>query len=211
VTATAFVLLAFTLVAAVIDWVAVNQGNRPLEYVCKPLTMVALIAVAVALDPHDPAVRAWFVAALVLSLIGDVFLMLPGDRFVAGLASFLLAHIAYVIGMLVDGVSGGRVLLGLALVGVALVAIGTPLRAEIRRSAPEMAAPVGAYMVVISAMVVCAIGTGRALTIAGAALFYASDALIGWGRFVREADWGRLAVMVTYHLGQILLVLSLVT
>ena len=41
-------------------------------------------------------------------------------------------------------------------------------------------------------------------------LFYASDALIGWGRFVEARPWGDLAVMVTYHLGQVLLVLFLV-
>ena len=50
--------------------------------------------------------RAWFVAALVLSLVGDVFLMLPQDLFVFGLGSFLLGHIAYIVGMHVDGVDG---------------------------------------------------------------------------------------------------------
>ena len=45
---------------------------------------------------------------------------------------------------------------------------------------------------------------------AGATLFYASDALIAWNKFVREHGWGRLAIIVTYHVGQILLVLSLI-
>ena len=72
-----------------------------------------------------------------------------------------------------------------------------------------LAAPVSAYMVAISAMVVGAFGTGDGLAIVGALSFYASDSLIGWGRFVKSYDWGRLAVMVTYHVGQALLVLSL--
>jgi uncharacterized membrane protein YhhN len=46
--------------------------------------------------------------------------------------------------------------------------------------------------------------------ILGASLFYASDALIAWNRFVRETPHARLTVMVTYHLGQVGLVLSLV-
>ena len=79
-----------------------------------------------------------------------------------------------------------------------------------RRSEPALGPPVLAYMGVISAMLVCAIGTGAPLAIAGALLFYASDALIGWGRFVEARPWGDLAVMVTYHLGQVLLVLFLV-
>jgi uncharacterized membrane protein YhhN len=95
-------------------------------------------------------------------------------------------------------------------VGAAYGLVGTRLVAGIRATEPAMAGPVTAYMGVISAMVVCAFGTGDGVAIAGAVLFYASDALIGWGRFVRPYDWGRLAVMVTYHLGQVLLVLSLV-
>jgi uncharacterized membrane protein YhhN len=39
-----------------------------------------------------------FAFGLVFSLAGDVFLMLPKERFVGGLVSFLLAHIAYIIG-----------------------------------------------------------------------------------------------------------------
>jgi uncharacterized membrane protein YhhN len=210
VTATAGVLLAITLVSAAIDWVAVHHGHRPVEYVFKPLTLVVLTATALALDPADPTVRAWFVVALVLSLAGDVLLMLPGDRFVPGLGAFLLAHLAYVVGLVVDGLEPLGVLAGLLVVGAAFGLVGMRLVAGIRASEPAMAGPVMAYMGVISAMVVCAFGTGDGVAIAGAVLFYASDALIGWGRFVRPADWGRLAVMVTYHLGQVLLVLSLV-
>jgi hypothetical protein len=57
---------------------------------------------------------------------------------------------------------------------------------------------------------VAAIGAGPGVAVAGAALFYTSDALIGLGRFVRAWTWSPLAVIVTYHLGQGLLVVSLV-
>lgn len=209
-TAAAGVLLAITLVAAVVDWIAVHHGHRPVEYVFKPLTLAALTATALALDPADPTVRAWFVVALLLSLTGDVLLMLPGDLFVPGLGTFLLAHVAYAVGLVADGPDPARLLAGVAVVGAAFAVVGTRLLAGIRRTEPAMTPPVMAYMGVISAMVVCAVGTGNARAIIGASLFYASDALIGWGRFVARHDRGRLAVMVTYHLGQVLLVLSLV-
>ena len=66
---------------------------------------MALIATALALTPaHDAgARRAWFVAALVCSLAGDVLLMLPTDRFVAGLAAFLVGHLCYVAGFWTHG------------------------------------------------------------------------------------------------------------
>jgi uncharacterized membrane protein YhhN len=48
-----------------------------------------------------------------------------------------------------------------------------------------------------------------ALAVGGAALFFASDTLIAWNRFVRPRPWMPLAIIVTYHVGQAGLVLSL--
>ena len=69
--------------------------------------------------------------------------------------------------------------------------------------------PVAAYVLVISLMVAFAFGTGRWWAIVGALLFYVSDAFIGWSRFVASSRHQRLAIMTTYHLGQIGLVLGL--
>ena len=84
---------------------------------------------ALALDPFDSAVRAWFVAALVLCLAGDVFLMLPKDLFVAGLASFLLGHLCYVAGLVIAHRRGRATALGAGLVvAVPLAVIAPPDR-----------------------------------------------------------------------------------
>jgi uncharacterized membrane protein YhhN len=212
VTGTSFLLLALALAAAFFDWVAVQQGQKALEYVCKPLTLGLLIACAVALEPVDDTVRAWFVVALVLSLIGDVFLMLPREQlFVFGLGSFLLGHVAYIVGMHVDGVDGLRLMGGLVLVMALLAVVGTAILRGVRAGPePNLAGPVVAYMFVISAMVASSIGVGRWPGVVGAGLFYVSDALIAWNRFRSETRHGRLAIMVTYHLAQVGLVLSLV-
>lgn len=210
-TGTAFLLLALALVVASGDWLAVVRERKSLEYVCKPLTMAVLIAATLALDVDDAAVRSWFVVALVLCLIGDVFLMLPQDLFVFGLASFLLGHIGYIVGMQVDGVDWGRLGIGILLVLIAMAVIGTRILRAVRAGPePELTGPVIAYMTVISAMVASALGTGHIAAVAGATSFYASDALIAWNRFVAETRHGRLAIIVTYHLAQVGLVLSLV-
>ena len=208
-TVLAGVLLAVAAVAAVANWVAVARRATPLEYVAKPLTLAALVGVALALDPQDGTVRTWFVAALVASLAGDVFLMLPRDLFVAGLGAFLLGHLAYTGGLAAAGIDPPWLGLGAVAVAVAVAGIGPPLVRGVRRSSPELVVPVVAYVVVISAMVAAAIGTGDGVAAAGAVLFYASDTLIGLTRFVRAHPRGDLAVMVTYHLGQALLTLSL--
>jgi uncharacterized membrane protein YhhN len=210
VTASAFLLLAVAVTAAVIDWVAVRHGNRPLEYVCKPATLGLLTLAALALDPRDQTMRTWFVVALLASLAGDVLLMLPVDLFVPGLIAFLIAHVAYAGGFVAGGLHVASTFLGLVLAALGAVTVGRRLLASVAERDPAMSVPVTAYMAVISAMLICAVGSGLWRAAVGAALFYVSDALIGWNRFVRPAPGGDTAVMVTYHLGQILLVLSLI-
>ena len=195
---------------AAADWAAVVARRKPLEYVFKPAVLGALLVVALVLQPDDAGQRAWFVAALVLSLAGDVFLMLPGDRFVPGLASFLAGHLAYTAGLSREVHSGA----GLAVGALVVMAVAVPLAARIlgavrRGEHPGLAGPVGAYVLVISTMVATATATGDPRAAVGAWLFYASDALIAWNRFVRPFGWALLAIIVTYHVGQALLVLSL--
>lgn len=195
---------------AALDWLAIARGVKRGEYVAKPATLAALVGAALVLDPGDEAQRAWFVVALVFSLAGDVFLMLPSDRFVPGLASFLVGHLAYIVGLNLDGGSLGA----LAVSAAAVVVIAVPLGRRIVRGAvaPDrrLGVPVTVYIVAISGMVVSALATGEPWAIAGAVLFYASDAFIGWSRFVAAFGGHRLAIIVTYHAGQAALVASLV-
>jgi uncharacterized membrane protein YhhN len=196
-------------VVAVGNWVSVLRESRTGIYVCKPLTLVMMIASALALDPRSSSARVWFVIALVLSLAGDVFLMLPTDAFVAGLASFLLAHIAYVVGL--NQASDGHWLLAIPVVLVAAV-LGTRLVRGLRAGGhSELVGPVVAYVLTILVMVSSAVASGNAVGAVGAVLFMTSDALIGEDRFVHPRSWQPVAIMVTYHLAQALLVVSLTT
>jgi uncharacterized membrane protein YhhN len=212
VTASAWALLVIAAVFAVGDWTAVVRNDTRLEYLCKPLTMVFLIGLASAVEVDDRSVQKWFVLALVLSLLGDVLLMLPRETFIFGLAAFLFAHLAYIVGLWVDGVAILNFIVGLAIAGLTAVAIGGRILTAINDGEqPEVLTPVRVYMVVISLMLASAIGTAEAFAIAGAALFYVSDALIAWDRFVRARSWHALTIMVTYHVAQTSLTLSLIT
>jgi uncharacterized membrane protein YhhN len=200
-------------VFAVADWSARVRHDKRVEYVAKPATLAALLVVAIALDPADEGRRWWFVAALAFSLAGDVLLMLPTDRFVAGLAAFLVAHVCYVVGLWLDPPSGLAVVLAAVVVAAVVGPLAARIVAALRRAGPEQRAlvgPVAAYIGVISAMVVSALASGNAAAAAGAVLFAVSDTMIAWDRFVRSFANASLAIMVTYHLGQALLVASLV-
>jgi uncharacterized membrane protein YhhN len=61
-------------------------------------------------------------------------------------------------------------------------------------------------MVVIGAMVVTAWMTGEWLIGLGAVTFMVSDSVLAVAKFVRRRRHADLAVMVTYHLGQALIV-----
>ncbi len=206
--ATTFLVLA--VITAVIHWWSVAAERRPVLLATKPLVMVLLIGLAGAIDSTAGATRAWFIGALVLSLAGDVFLMLEPDRFVAGLASFLGAHLGYIIGLVLTGFASVPGIIAAAAATALFPVIGRPILMGARGADPRLAIPVAAYIAVISTMVVTAAATTTPLAIAGAVLFFASDAVLGWNRFVAPLARGRLMTMVTYHAGQTLLVLSLV-
>jgi uncharacterized membrane protein YhhN len=210
-TTAAWVGLDVAAAFAIGNWTAVARGSKSLEYLCKPATMVALLVVALAVEPEIDGRRTWFVVALALSLAGDVFLMLPRDLFVPGLVAFLLGHIAYVVGLRVEGAGATAMLVSAVVVVVVATVVGTRIVGAVRRgSQSELTGPVVAYMAVISTMVTCALATGNAFAAAGAGLFFASDALIAWNRFVQPLAWAPVTIMVTYHLGQAGLVVSLV-
>ena len=203
---------------AVGDWAAVATGRTRVEYVCKPATLAALVAAAVVAD-LDAAVHWWVVAALALGLAGDVALMLCADSadrwFLVGLAAFLLGHAAYIVAFLRYGVQGWQVLAGaLVAVGVGGLALPGAIRGAVRQQGREFGLLVACYAVVIAVMAAAAAGTTRVPTAIGGALFVVSDAVLSRERFVGKAVLGRipvgeLAVIVTYHAAQALILLGL--
>ncbi len=198
----------FTL-AAPLDWWAVGTRNKAVEYVTKPLALVALVVFAAVADASIESLRVWWVAALVLSLAGDVFLMLPRDLFLFGLTSFLFAHLAYVVGFVSE--TTFEIPVAVPAAGLAVIAAAL-LRRMLAGPGmdPKLRAPVVFYVVVITAMAACAIATASLLPAIGALFFMGSDALIGWRRFIGEQRWMPVAIIVLYHLGQLGLTLLLV-
>ncbi|HVC70053.1 MAG TPA: lysoplasmalogenase [Acidimicrobiales bacterium] len=206
--ATAFLVIGLLL--AIGDWIARAVENTRLEYVCKPTTLVALILTAVALTPASDAGarRDWFVAALVCSLAGDVLLMLPSDLFIAGLGAFLLGHLFYLAGFWSHHPGAPALAVAGAVVLVGLSPLGARVLKALRSQRP-IRLPVAVYMVVIGAMLATALATGNVLAGIGAGLFVSSDTMIAWNRFVRPFGPADVGIMVTYHLGQAALVVSL--
>lgn len=206
---------------AACDWMAVARRRRSLEYFFKPATLGALIGVAYLSEGGVPDAR-WKLTlmALTFSLIGDIALMLPRNFFVAGLGAFLVAHVYYILAFQPGPPASASTVLTYLCVG----AVSTLVFLRVRRALVEqgrgaLVFPVFTYVVAITVMVDSALTAPAyqgypvghiAAAGVGACLFYLSDAVIAWHRFVHELSWAPVTIMVTYHLAQIALVYALV-
>src|SRR6056297_34056 len=90
------ILVVAVVISASLHIRAEYFGPRHQVYMFKPLTMVGILVVAVLGQAASPLYKHIVIGGLLFSLAGDVFLMLPSDRFMEGLVSFLLAHLFYI-------------------------------------------------------------------------------------------------------------------
>ena len=193
---------------AVTDWWAVAHGDRRTEAWAKPATLLALLGTAAALGATDTTAGTWLLVALAFGALGDVALLSDSlPRFRAGLAAFLVGHLAYLASFVALGLPRPAwSWLVVVLILLSAVATRGVLPAAHRLDGPLLSGPIAGYTLVIAAMLACAWFTGEPLIALGAAIFVASDSVLSIDRFVRPLPHGHLVVMVTYHLGQALIV-----
>jgi len=185
---------------------------KSLYVATKPLLMVFLLLYFVTSSQAFPAWRHLVTMALVFSWAGDVFLM-SSDWFVAGLASFLVAHVFYIAAYQKTGAAEGT----LQALAVPVFAIfGACLLWFIYPGLHEMRVPVFLYALVLLGMGAWAFkrkqGTNLAsfrLVATGAVLFVLSDSLIAVNRFGFAIPAERILVMSIYLTAQYLIVQGL--
>ncbi len=215
------IFLLFAILFAALEALALWKTWLRLEYIAKPGVMIILFLwlwTAVGLN----SVSLWFGLGLILSLMGDVLLMLSLDRFfLFGLVAFLLAHVAYVIGFNIP-------LPALSLWGIVfavMVSLGGAriirriLDALASKGQTRMRTPIIVYSTIISIMLLSAMiklmdiswDANAALLVSGGAfLFYISDIILAWNKFVSPIQYGRIYNIGAYHLGQIMLIAGVI-
>ena len=204
------IFLVIAAAMSLLNWFAVGKKSAKLEYISKPAATIAFLLTVATFDVAHDAPWGWRIAAFVFCLAGDVFLMLPKDAFIPGLASFAVAQILFTVSFATGETTATRLIIGLVVATPLAVFLARRFVKAIRASGHgELVAPVCVYMVVISAMAVGAIGSGNPVAIAGALVFMASDSLIAETRFVKERAWHSVGIMVTYHIALAGLALSI--
>jgi uncharacterized membrane protein YhhN len=214
-----FLIAAF--VFAALESLALWKSWLRLEYFVKPAVMIVLFLwlwTSVGLN----GASLWFGVGILLSLTGDVLLMISLDRlFLAGLVVFLLAHAAYLVGfnIPIPGISAWGFFLAITvgLGGTRVIRrILVPLAVN---GQGRMRMPIIVYGVVISLMLLSAMlkltdlawnANAAALSCVGAFLFYISDIILAWNKFVSPIQHGRIYNIAAYHLGQIALIAGVI-
>lgn len=163
------------------------------------------------------------VAALLICAVGDALLAQEGEQFfLGGLVAFLLGHLVFIALFLAVAAGLGTGMATLLaepwrafLVLAAFVATGALALRLLPAIGEDLRLPVIAYAVAILAMLAAAATLPLPMVVAGATLFFVSDAILAAERFLLEDDSlpkvvAGPAVWVLYYLGQMAIVLGFV-
>ncbi|MCU1439821.1 MAG: hypothetical protein JWP85_818 [Rhodoglobus sp.] len=187
-------------IVAVAHLTGLFTGAEWLASPTKGLLMPALLlALLVSIPARRGEVALWGGAGMLFSWAGDLLLSAPGEAgFIAGLGSFMLAHVAYLVLFL-------RPLRTKRMPALAL-AFGVWWAALVIVLAPHLGAPlipVAVYGLVLGASSAAALGTTRVVAI-GALLFLLSDTMLAFKLFWPGfAVWQQdLVIMLAYIVGQ---------
>ena len=191
-------LAALAVVAAILYLAGLAFHAPAGRLLSKPVPALAL-AVLVRCGRRDGYAAA-LTTGLILSALGDVLLEVPG-HFVAGLATFLGAHLAYTAAFVREET---RLRIGRAL-PFSLWLLGAFV--WIRPGLGEMTVPVVVYMLAIGTMMWRAAARwgdhpGATAALAGAVLFGLSDTLIAIDRFRVPLPGAPYAIILLYWAGQ---------
>ncbi|KAK4183881.1 YhhN-like protein [Podospora australis] len=165
------------------------------------------------------------VGALGLGSVGDAFLAWDDETsFIFGLASFLVAHILYILLFLQNGPGGMddfnikvHTILSknwrAAIAGALALLVPFMISQLMPRIGKDLRAPVVVYSLVIFVMALTALTLQSSQVILGAVMFTSSDSILAAGKFLVPASsghhaWMHHAVWVLYYAGQLLIALG---
>jgi uncharacterized membrane protein YhhN len=202
--------LFFANLLTEITAIALQWNN--MRFFTKPLLVIILFTWFITSSAKLPPLRYYIAAALFFSWLGDIFLLMEAKGpywFMAGLGSFLAAHIMYILFFL-QLRSKQRPQKPWNLFVIAMVAVyAISLFAFLYPYIGNLKIPVAVYALAISAMLITAAHafnrntSGAAMyCIAGAVLFVMSDSLLSINKFYNSFPAAGTGIILTYGLAQ---------
>lgn len=190
-------LLVLLVIIFLIDQCIIGlQLGHHLRFATKPLLIPILFIYYISKAKN----ANWlFASGLVMSFFGDVFLMFSWG-FIAGLTSFLIAHILYILTF--KELFRNKNLLVIPFILIFIIGLCSFLHPHLG----TLKTPVFLYAITIGTMLYVALGTNIKWLIIGAGLFVLSDSILAVNLFYQKSLLGSLAVMMTYVIAQYFLV-----
>ncbi|UAL53407.1 MULTISPECIES: lysoplasmalogenase [Metabacillus] len=202
-------LFMFVFASGAAYMAAIYYKKETWMYALKPGTMLLIIGIALINFKAAGIYGILVVSGLLFSLSGDVFLMLPADRFLQGLSSFFIAHVLYTAAFISEWAEGeSNPLIWSVLIVLALLFFRLLFKGVKEKGGIAMIAAVSLYITVITLMTGTSFFSGQVLIIAAALFFYLSDAVLAWDRFRSSLKYRDYLVMSTYFLAQLLFAVS---
>ncbi len=206
-----YIIIGIIISACLFIWFDF-KNNKSLKYLFKPLTTILIIGLATIQELRDfDQYKILIISGLIFSLVGDIFLMLPSDKFIQGLSSFFIAHVLYIVAFS----SGFGPYYDLLLVIPAIVYSIIFLWILLPKTG-KLTVPVILYSAVLLIFLWQATGrfyylaiTSATYVLLGAILFVISDSILGYTKFVRKGRFSSILIHSTYWSAQILLALSI--
>lgn len=224
-----FVLLGFALLLISLNVLGIVLERPVVRFVVRPLFHIVLMVWALTASGVWAGVglreeEIWLLRGLFLAGVGDVFLMLPRERFNFGLAAFLGMQLCYikmfVIWPLDDYMVKPMIVLALVLSPMFLLLFQRLVRGIRESNRSRMVWPVLIYGLALAAMVYFAIFSGfidrlnpplPTFIVAGGALaFLYSDLTLAWHRFVTAIQNAELKVQLSYQVAQFLIAVGII-
>jgi len=200
-------LLVF-LISCIVDFYGIISHTIIFIYIAKPLLMLSLLWYYFV---NAKRINKYFVKGLIFSFLGDVFLMGEGHYyFIAGLVSFLIAHLFYIAMIVKKLDKPAAIKLIKALIPFVIVFV--LLLNLLYNHLAEMKIPV-----IIYAIIICTFGVVSLLLflqkktnsvlilVFGVSLFVISDSILAINMFYQAQFYFPLLIMISYVSAQFLI------
>lgn len=191
------------------------------EYLVKPAILLSIIVIFIQLVPSGSSIFRFGLLAFFFSLLGDVVLLFSSINevfFLAGIASFLLSHLFFILTFNRHKHSGPSYLKSKPIVIIIVAIMGITLYSLLFQHLDNiLKIAVFIYASAISTMLLMAINRKNQVTessfnwiLIGAILFFISDGLLAVNKFWIAIPASSIFIMSTYMLAQYFILSGLV-
>ncbi len=185
--------------------------SKKLYFYAKPLPILTLIIFRTISFVQNPnSIDLLIIFALIFGMSGDLFIIFD-DKFLFGLASFLIGHVLYITYFLLGDIKLNIYAAIIIFVATSVTLVGMYFTKN-KEFNNKLIPPIIVYTLVLAFALVAAISYDltkysnlRFFSI-GLGLFFISDGLLSLDKFIKKFKFTYIFILLTYYLAQTFIV-----